>query len=83
MHNVDTTLMHSEPGIEKYYMQGGKGSSGNFYLQHSWSILAVAELWLWWQWYRRDGDLRNLHEWSWHMETDHPHIMNVVIPMKM
>ena len=49
-----------------------EGSSGNFYLQHSWSILAVAELWLWWQWYRRDGDLRNLHEWSWHMETDHP-----------
>ena len=36
MHNVDTTLMHSEPGIEKYYMQ--RGSSGNFYLQHSWGM---------------------------------------------
>ena len=31
MHNVDTTLMHSEPGIEKYYMQRGK----QLELQHS------------------------------------------------
>ena len=72
MHNVDTTLMHSEPGIEKYYMQGGK----------QWQLLSAAFV-------KhigcggRDGDLRNLHEWSWHMETDHPNIMNVVIPTKM
>ena len=32
MHNVDTTLMHSEPGIEKYYMQGGK----------QWQLLSAA-----------------------------------------
>ena len=81
MHNVDTSLMHSEPGIEKYYMQGGKQwqlLSAAFVknIGCGWVVALVAMIY-------RDGDPRNLHEWIWHMETDHPHIMNVVIPTKM